>query len=249
MGELTDRGFWQAYPRDESARPGDSIFHRLLWGLLPHEAGLTYLELGCAPGHNLAYFARRYGYSVTGLDYAGLELTRSVLARLGIHDARLIYADFTTYESEERYDVVASFGLIEHFDDPAWAVARQAAFVKPGGYLLIVMPNLRYGNHLLYRVAMPALLRAHNLAAMDLRVLQTALGDGFELLACRYVFTCALFFDAANPVVASRPWLRSAVAALRWPLERLALDDRPSRVFSPYILVAARRRAAADAGL
>lgn len=242
MGSLPDKAFWQAYRRDGGGRPRGNIFHALLWRLLPRGGDLSYLEIGCAPGHNLAYFARRFGYRVTGLDYARLDLVRALLARLGIQDARLIDADFTTYDSAERYDVVASWGLVEHFADPAWAVRRQAAFVAPGGYLVVDVPNLRHVNGLVYRIALPRLLAAHNRLAMDPRRLAAALGDDFEILVCRHVFTCALFFDAANPLVAGRPWLSAIVRALRWPLERLGLDDVPSRFFSPYILLVARRR-------
>ena len=248
MGSLPDKAFWDAYARNSAEGEYESLFHNVLWRLLPRERPLAYLEIGCAPGHDLAYFARRYGYRVSGLDYSRMDLVRAALAHEDVVPERLIEADFTTYESAERYDVVASFGLVEHFADPDWAVRRQAAFVRPGGYVVVEVPNLRYVNGLLCRLFLPRLLAAHNLAAMSPRRLAAALGPDFEILHCRYRFTCALFVNARNPFIADHPGRRRLVRILRWPLERLRLDDVPSRFFSPYILLVARRRAQAAAG-
>lgn len=104
------------------------------------------------------------------------------------------------------------------------------------------MPNLRHANGLGYRVAAPRLFAAHRLAAMGPGRLAAALGGDFEVLVGRRVLTCSLFFDAANPLVAGRPWLFALGRALRWPLVRLGLDDLPNRFFSPYIPLVARRR-------
>lgn len=245
--DLPDRSFWQEYWQDASLSAPDSLFHATLWRVLPHGEPLRFLEIGCTPGRGLVYFARRFGYRVTGLDYARLDLARATLDRFGV-EGDLIEADFTTYESGDRYDVVASFGVLEHFPDPDRAIRRQAALVARGGYLVVEMPNLRYANGVLYRLFAPALLRSHNLAAMDLGRLRAALGPEFEVLHARYAFTCALFFDAANPLVARRPLVRTLVQALRWPLAHLGLDDIPSRFFSPYMMLIARRRPDAPGG-
>ena len=42
-----------------------------------------------------------------------------------------------------QYDVVFSFGLVEHFDDTPGIVRRLARFARPGGAVLTLIPNMR----------------------------------------------------------------------------------------------------------
>ena len=38
-------------------------------GASPPSGDLSFIEIGCAPGGWMAYFARQFGYRVTGVDY------------------------------------------------------------------------------------------------------------------------------------------------------------------------------------
>jgi len=240
---LPDKAFWDAYwQRGPHGQVQPDMFDRMLGPVLPRGGSISYFEIGCAPGAMLVHFARTYGYRVSGIDYSSMSLVRDALEQSGVHAQALIEADFTAYESDERYDVVGSFGFVEHFTDVEAIVRRQASFVRPGGYLVIEVPNLRYANYLLYRILDPALLAIHNLAAMDVGTLRRAVGPGFDFVLARPVYTCAAYFNGANPAVARHPWRRAAVRATRWILGRLHLEDVPSRLFSPYLLVVARRR-------
>jgi 2-polyprenyl-3-methyl-5-hydroxy-6-metoxy-1,4-benzoquinol methylase len=121
--------------------------HNLFRRFLPHPGPETTLaEIGCAPGKWLHYFAREFGYSVTGIDYApnACETTRKNLRLLEV-DAAVVNADLFEYEPPAGgYDVVVTFGLIEHFEDSSSIVNRLTGFVKPGGVIASVVPNL-YG--------------------------------------------------------------------------------------------------------
>ncbi len=241
--DLTTRGYWDGHWRRERKYEGaDHIMDSLLVRHLPR--GGDYLEVGCAPGATLAYFHRRFGYRVTGVDFSSVELVRATMARAGITDYRVVEADFLRWESEQRFDVVASFGFVEHFADVRGIVLRHARFVRPGGYLVLELPNLRYFNGLLHAVLLPRVLALHNRAAMRPKRITAPLleGDAFEILHAGYFGTSFLDFDPQNPVLGQRRALLAAVRGARALLARCGGHDRPTAFFSPYIVVIARRR-------
>ena len=107
--------------------------------------GMRFLELGCAPAKMLAWVATQ-GVQVAGMDYSaqGIEWGRQLMRALGL-EADLRCEDlFSTTFSRESFDLVHSAGLIEHFDDPLPLVKIHLDLVRPGGTVLISVPN--YGG-------------------------------------------------------------------------------------------------------
>lgn len=130
--------------------------------------GYRYIEIGCAPGKLLAWVASVLHAQASGLDYsaAGIAQCRKLFAALSL-DIDLYQADFFDHSlPSESFDVVASFGFIEHFDDPSDAVERHLRLVKPGGTAVIAVPNYggMYGK--LQRWCDPENLALHNLKIM-----------------------------------------------------------------------------------
>jgi SAM-dependent methyltransferase len=82
--------------------------------------------------------ARRAGYDANGVE----PTERGVLAAraLGVElrQARLEDADM----EPGSVDAVTAWHVVEHLDDPAGAVGRMAGWLRPGGVLLIGVPNL-----------------------------------------------------------------------------------------------------------
>jgi SAM-dependent methyltransferase len=130
--------------------------------------GHRYIEIGCAPGKLLAWVASVLRAQASGLDYsaAGIAQCRRLFAALNL-GIELHQADFFDHPLPlESFDVVASFGFIEHFEDPAQAVAQHVRLVRPGGTALIAVPNYGglYGK--LQQWCDPANLALHNLQIM-----------------------------------------------------------------------------------
>lgn len=239
---LSSKEFWDKHWKIEDKGHADSyIFDRVMRNYLP--IGGTYFEVGCAPGTTMAYFNRNFGYQVSGIDFSSTNLVHDTMARYHISDYCVVDGDFLAYSAPDRYDVVGSFGFVEHFKDYVTVIRLQARLVRSGGYMVIEVPNLRFFNWLLYRIFLPETLKMHNLAAMDPdRLLAAARCEGdFRPLYCSYHGTCFLHFDAQNPLLSRRPWLRRAVALARTALDRVGFGNIPSRYFSPYILMIARR--------
>jgi 2-polyprenyl-3-methyl-5-hydroxy-6-metoxy-1,4-benzoquinol methylase len=110
------------------------------------QPGMSVLEIGFAPGKLLSWTASILRTKVSGLDYSstGIRTAKELFKRLGLDgDLRCEDVFNTTFKSGS-FDLVCSFGLIEHFDDPREIVRRHVHLAKPGGVILIVVPS--YGG-------------------------------------------------------------------------------------------------------
>lgn len=217
---LTDRSWWNRWHRAQ--RPAtDSLRRRVrIWlnrGYDSHEhlvrmhvlgrylpCGGRAIELGCAPGRTLLALCARFGLEPFGIDYSdvGYQATLNEFQRQGVEPRGIIHGDFTDpafrRRHRESFDVVFSGGLIEHYTDPAAVVAFHVELLKPGGQLVISVPNLRATMY--YPVAsltMPDVLAVHNLNIMRLPVfkdlfanqpLQTHYCDYLGSLDLRFMF-------------------------------------------------------------
>ena len=138
------------------------------------QPGMKVLEVGCAPGKNLAWVALALKARVVGLDYSehGIATTARLFQSLGI-EANLVCEDFfATTLPRGSFDVVYSNGVIEHFDDPGPIVRQHVDMLAPGGVAVITIPNYGgvYGR--LQRWFDPANLDIHNLNIMSCEALQ-----------------------------------------------------------------------------
>jgi len=100
------------------------------------------LEIGCYPGTYLSVLGE-LGYEVSGID-----LTPDVeeklpywLKKQGYRVGEFLRGNFLEYNTSRKYDVVCSFGFLEHFQDWSGVLRKQAELVEHGGYLVISTPN------------------------------------------------------------------------------------------------------------
>lgn len=156
-----------------------SYSESLLWErtyaeCLPRTEGLKVIEIGCAPGDTLIRLKRDFGYIPYGVEYSstGTELCRKNFTDNGLDPTKVIEADFFsdkfTNEYREFFDVVVSSGFIEHFDDVTAVVERHLELLKPGGTLVVSIPNLKGINRLMSQFFHRETLEMHNLEIMDL---------------------------------------------------------------------------------
>jgi SAM-dependent methyltransferase len=122
-------------------------FHHLWENHLPpaDEGTKRFLEIGCAQSRWLPYFAREWGYVVTGLDYSelGCLQSRVLLAREGVA-GEIFHQDLFCPEPRQlaSFDLVFSNGVVEHFEDTGTVLHQMAAYLKPGGLMITLVPNL-----------------------------------------------------------------------------------------------------------
>lgn len=100
--------------------------------LLPPPA--TVLECGCGSAEVSAFLARQ-GYRCTLLDAApaALQVARRRFARSGL---TANYVEGNVYRlpfADNSFDIVTSFGLLEHFADVDRVIAEMTRVIRPGG--------------------------------------------------------------------------------------------------------------------
>src|SRR5262245_25117571 len=150
----------------------------LLWDVIFPEhfrglEGAKVVEIGSAPGEFLVRFSNQYRCIPYGIEYSevGVDVNRATFERHGFDPRNVIHADFFDDALRERYaeyfDVVFSKGFIEHFTDLGPLIQRHLDLLKPGGYLLVDVPNFRGMNNPLARFFDRGAIPRHNLEIME----------------------------------------------------------------------------------
>jgi 2-polyprenyl-3-methyl-5-hydroxy-6-metoxy-1,4-benzoquinol methylase len=173
-GPKTDVGHWEVQHRRQPRMRlpsrlwvGTGNFERLLRQEV--SPGARVLEIGFAPGKQLAWLAKTLGARVAGVDFAanGVETARKLFHALAIDGDLRCEDAFHTTQPPGSFDVVYSIGVIEHFDDPRPLVRIHASLLAPGGRALIAIPNYRGVYGLVQRHFDQENLAIHNLGIMS----------------------------------------------------------------------------------
>jgi len=141
-------------------------------------------EVGCFPGGLLA-LCGELGYELNGIDLAPRVDTDMVewLRSLGYRVGRIANEDFFAATPAPEYDLVYSNGFLEHFPEWGTVLRRHAAWVKPGGLLIVSVPNFAgLLQKALHRLLDERNLAMHHLPSMDPRLWAKELGGQFEIL-------------------------------------------------------------------
>ena len=208
------------------------------------------LELGCARSAWLPYFSKELGLRVAGIDYsaAGCDQARAILTMEGV-EGDVALADIFSAPPflTSRFTYVISFGVVEHFEETDACLRSCAAFVKPGGTMVTVIPNMngivgrlqKWLGREVYDVHVPldeeALRRAHEVA-------------GLQVLKCEYF--CFLNFGVLNLNRIRQSflglWLSrvlNAISAATWALERIGISFPANKMTSPYVICVSTKTA------
>jgi methionine biosynthesis protein MetW len=118
---------------------GNGVIAGHALALLP-EGGAA-LDLGCASGGLLALLRPRAGH------LAGLELSASAAraaAQIGDEVVQGALEDPDLPFAPGAYDLVVLADVLEHLADPAAALGRAAGWCRPGGAILVSVPNVAH---------------------------------------------------------------------------------------------------------
>lgn len=205
------------------------------------------LEIGAARSQWLPYFANEFDLSVTGLDYSptGCMQARRILERAGV-PGTVVEADLFSPPTHllNAFDVVVSFGVVEHFKSTSSCLAAMSRFLIPGGMMITEIPNLAGVGGMLQRALCPDILSVHEiLTARDLRLAH--LDAGLQVDSCGYLINGG--FSNLNvscrrgerlfPVVSRLPMLLTSPFIL---MENTMISTPVNRLTSPYIVCVAR---------
>lgn len=129
------------------------------------QPGSNVLEIGCGGSPWLPYLAGK-GCRVSGIE---IEPRAARLARanlVGAKESGDIYCQdaFDVQENETlrgQFDVVFSNGFVEHLDAVSDKLRLLSSYLKPGGRIVSMVPNLQGINLYMQRLASLAVLQAH----------------------------------------------------------------------------------------
>lgn len=113
--------------------PSAAAVGAMLAALPPATDRLAVLEAGCGRYRHLVYPP---GAVITGLDISAEQIANNEYA----HEK--LVGDVQTWSTDRQWDAVVCIFLLEHVDDPAAAVANLVGWTRPGGLLIIAVPNL-----------------------------------------------------------------------------------------------------------
>lgn len=198
------------------------------------------IEIGAAPGKWLTIFAA-LGMEVSGIEYSqeGIRYLRDNMSMLGVVPRELIEADFFLIEPRCEFNIVMSFGFVEHFKDVETVILRQSEWLLPGGILIIGVPNFRGLHGIIQRVLDRAVLDYHNTAIMRRGYFESLSGKhNLRLKSLDFIGS----FEPALPMTTSPKkvgalLIRSFLKVLSFFRKIRFFDRFNSPFFSSYILV------------
>lgn len=240
---LTDVSFWDTYWSGKENIGKTIVPRRYLFSDVftkvcrPNYQG-RFLEIGGFPGYFSIWFSKYCHCKASLLDiYIKRDVVDSLIKVNGIESIETIEASIFDYEPEEKFDIVLSAGLIEHFDDLDAIISCHKRCLDIGGRLIVCVPNFLGLNGLLQRIVDQDNFKAHNLAAMDVtRMCEILAAQGFLHIAGSYYGGFGVWIeDARSRARIVRLALR-AINLLRLPLTLLKFN---TRLFAPYIVYTA----------
>lgn len=244
---LTDRQFWVNYWESKTGLsvniPANYLFHKELGSIIQTQQVKTAIELGGFPGYYAVFLKKYFKLDVTLLDYFVHQPVTNALLQaneLKESDIHIIETDLFNHKEVQQYDLVLSCGLIEHFNDTDDIIQRHIHFLKPGGTLLITLPNFKALNGWFQKVFDKANYDKHNIHCMDPELLASiSRKAGLEVIQSKYFGHFSLWLEDEKNKPAGVRLLKKSV----WLLGKVLTKVFPfnSKQLSPYIILEARK--------
>lgn len=243
----TNLKWWKAQSYYSSEATPNARLARWFERYLPKRSDWSVIEIGACPGGNLLTLACSHGYHPVALDFLPeVRHLPAVFRKHGIEDLEIIEHDFLTLPEDRRFNVVMSFGFIEHFNDTEAVLRKHWALVEDGGYLVISLPifgpmQLALRRLILKPEKFAESLQAHNTSIMDMRLFRKWAGrlPDARVVKCGYQGQMRTWFYSSDPYVRrERRWILWA-----WKIASVVprMLNASCRLFSPSGLLVLRR--------
>jgi SAM-dependent methyltransferase len=257
MEKLTDKTYWDgAYSRRKSQPrlqidgfrnySNRSILSKLLETDMENK---RILEIGAGDSVWLPYLAKGFPSSqFVGVDYSesGCALL-SERTRMVNDNVEVVHEDMFVENSRlhDSFDIVISFGVVEHFDDLGFVLAAKKRYLKSGGVMFTLIPNLagilgrlvRIWNREVYDKHNPhdrcSFLRGHKQAGLNVISSGYLGSSNFGVLSSCFPERRGLSWQISRGLVAT--------SLASWWFEDKIGNLPSSKSFSPYIYAISRQ--------
>ena len=108
--------------------------------------GLDVLDVGCGSGVHGAELKRIHQHNVTGVDLSEESIRRASTRLAAAHVADITRPEDYPFASGPGFDVILFSDILEHIYDPVTVLRSHLKLLKPGGYVLISLPNVAIWN-------------------------------------------------------------------------------------------------------
>ncbi len=210
--------------------------------------GKKLMEIGCAQSVFLPYFSKYFGFEISGLDRSsiGCEKARRILEREEV-SGEIYCVDFLSPPQHlfQDFDVVVSFGVVEHFENTTQCLRAISKFLKPEGRIITVIPNLAGILGTLQKVLDRAVYDMH--VPLDRQTLAAAHQEaGLALEGCEYFLVAnfrVLNIESWPKGVAYKAVSRllRGISKAFWLGEDFLPFLKPNRRTSPYVNCLAKK--------
>ncbi len=201
MKMIVSQNYWnKSYEHYRFSRlPETDPILKVIKKYVPETTNKTAFEMGCFPGKYLAEIGDK-GYVLNGCDlFDDVEtLLFDWLRSQGFKINELKKESFDFYK-DRKYDLVASFGFIEHFKSYTDVFQTHLDMINNEGFLVMEFPNFKgIIQRFLHFVFDRDNFNNHILEAMDLNYYKKQLSSNFEIIYCEYIGGFDFWIDDFN---------------------------------------------------
>lgn len=246
---LTDREFWLNYWESHREEilvkvPEKNMLAPVFDAAIRNSNIKNSCELGGFPGTYSIYLRKKYGLDTTLVDYIiHQDILNEMLTINELNSAELglIEADIFNYEPTTSYELVFSIGLIEHFESTEKVISLHIPYIKPGGTLVIFLPNFRGVNGWFQRKFDSENYGKHNISSMDVDLLRGICKKlGLEDVQVNWFGRFGVWLEREH----QKSIVARVLKKVTWLLGKVIFKVIPidTKLFSPYIVLTAKRK-------
>src|SRR6185295_6118636 len=163
----------------------------------------------------------------------------------------IICVDIFKWDSDKKYDVIFSYGVVEHFEYPEKVITICREHLNKDGIIITLIPNLCGVMGAWSRRFVPDIYRMHKVISRE-ELQRRHLESGFKDLKTDYAGTFSIgvipwirsnhfLFKAGSVQRKFNLFLIAAFNKVFSTMERLSGLSFSSRYFSPYIISIMRK--------
>jgi len=97
-----------------------------------------FLEIGCGTGDFIQQIVDQNDLEITGSE---VYLKGLLYAKKNLPGVEFVQFDVTQGKIGEQFDMITAFDVLEHIDDDRAAIANISAMLRPGGMLVVSVPQ------------------------------------------------------------------------------------------------------------